>query len=751
MDNARKNFVAVFFKEWQLFLNKSDELHQSDKIIASREAPFDVPVKAGEIRVFAQTEDPMVGLVLTDVTSEDYLVVPISSFTVPATEQELLIGKRVYQLWNTITAPNTFVSKSWIVDTLSPEDVKDIARAVSAVLSRKALPPDLTKLTGLPIVKMNDPRLDYEKRFATKRLMETPVCQIQKPKRGIFSRILRPCCYGLAACFVFMLLSIVVLENITSDIGMREPRIYKNSLSQSYYRNVEPRIMARCVQADDDGYADGVEFDALANYCSYEPMEIGTERYSKCRESDFVEVKNQPLSTFGLDVDTASYAMMRRSVQEWKSLPSSDSVRLEEFVNYFHYNYPEPKDGAPIGVNCELAECPWNKSHRLLRVGVQAKRIAREKLPPSNLVFLLDCSGSMNFNGGFNIATQSMRMLVDELDKDDSVAIVTYASDTHVKLAATKMSDKSKILNVINSLRVGGGTYGSGGIQLAYEEAKKNFDRKANNRVIIVTDGDFNVGVSSTEELVRMIEKKRESGVFLSVIGVGSGNYQDAMMKKLANAGNGNYAYVDSLGEARKIMLTEFTGSMYTVAKDVKLQLEFNPSETSAYRLLGYEHRQLEDQDFNDDVKDSGEIGSGHSMTAFYELIPVGVSNELAKTDALKYQKTTVIESDEFMTMKLRYKEPYGDVSKLIEMPLKSAAISSGDNPSEDFRFASAVAELALLLEDSKYKGSASIKEIISRAKNAKGDDADGYRAEFVRLAVLIETYLKYQQDNPRY
>ena len=460
----------------------------------------------------------------------------------------------------------------------------------------------------------------------------------------------------------------------------------------------------------------------------------GRERYAEFHENEFVEVVREPLSTFGLDVDTASYTTMRRYLTELKRLPPKDSVRLEEYVNYFNYSYAEPTGGVPVAVDCELAECPWAKTHKLLRVGIQAKRIAKKKLPPSNLVFLLDVSGSMGWHGGFDMLKTSMHMLVDELRPQDTVAIVTYANGTEVRLPATSCRDKAKILSVIDALRCGGGTSGGEGLQLAYEEAKKNFSKKANNRVILMTDGDFNIGIRNTQELVRFIETKRKSGVFLTVLGVGNGNYQDGMMKRLANAGNGNYAFIDSILEAKKVLMTEFGGTMYTVAKDVKLQLEFNPAQAAAYRLLGYECRKLAAKDFNDDKKDAGEIGAGHTMTALYEIVPAGVAVPGGKVDALKYQKQTAVASKELLTVKLRYKDPNGSKSKLIETPVVAEAITGKDGPSEDYRFAAAVAECALVLEDSKFKGAASLKAVIKRAKGAKGADENGYRAEFIRL-----------------
>ena len=348
-------------------------------------------------------------------------------------------------------------------------------------------------------------------------------------------------------------------------------------------------------------------------------------------------------------------------------------------------------------------------------------------------MFLVDVSGSMSWHGGIEMAKKGLSMLVGELRDEDRVAIVTYANGTDVRLPSTPGSDKARILAVIDSLMAGGGTAGGAGIRLAYEEAKKNFDKTRNNRVVLVTDGDFNIGISSPKELEDFIAEKRASGVFLTVVGVGEGNYHDAAMKKLANAGNGNYAYVDSLLEAKKVFLTEFGGTLQTVAKDVKLQVEFNPAQVAAYRLLGYENRKLADKDFNDDRKDAGEIGSGHSMTAFYEIVPAGSGEEaVASVDPLKYQKTEGVESGDLFTVKLRWKAPDGDTSELAETPFAAAAAT--DSPSEDFRFASAVAEYALLLEDSKFKGDASFADVLERARAAKGADEEGWRAEFIRL-----------------
>lgn len=468
------------------------------------------------------------------------------------------------------------------------------------------------------------------------------------------------------------------------------------------------------------------------------------ERYAEFRENEFLDPKSTPLSTFSLDVDTSSYAMMRRSVADQKRLPPRTSVRIEEFVNYFHYDYPDPAEGAPVAATCETAPCPWDPKHELARVALQARRIDRDNIPPCNLTFLVDVSGSMSWNGGIEMVKKGLSMLVGELRDEDRVAIVTYASGTSVRLPATSGSDKARILGVIDSLMAGGSTAGSAGIQLAYDEAKKNFDAKRNNRVILVTDGDFNVGISSPKELEDFIAEKRGSGIFLTVLGVGSGNYQDATMKKLANAGNGNYAYIDSVLEAKKVFLTEFGGTLQTVAKDVKLQVEFNPARVAAYRLLGYENRKLADKDFNDDKKDAGEIGAGHSMTAFYEIVPAGAGEEpVASVDPLKYQKTEAVESKDLFTVKLRWKAPDADASVLAETVCPAPDPERRGEPSEDFRFASAVAEYALLLEDSKFKGEASYGAVLERARAAKGADAEGWRAEFIRLVEAAALYAR--------
>lgn len=466
----------------------------------------------------------------------------------------------------------------------------------------------------------------------------------------------------------------------------------------------------------------------------------GSERYAEFKENEFMETAVNPLSTFSIDVDTASYTMARRFLMDMKRLPARDSIRLEEFVNYFDYGYADPTGSVPVAVHCEMAGCPWKKMHRLLRVGVQAKRMDSGKLPPNNLTFLIDVSGSMNGENCLPLLVKSMKLMVDQMRDEDYVSIVTYANGVDVRLSPTSGRNKGRIHSVLDGLRAYGGTSGGEGLRVAYEEAKRNFRKDGNNRVILATDGDFNLGLQSDAELVRFIEQKRDDGIFLTVLGFGMGNYQDARMKKIADAGNGHYAYIDGLLEAKKVLMTEFAGTLFTVAKDVKIQIEFNPSHVQSYRLLGYESRLLKAKDFNDDKKDAGEMGAGHSVTALYEIVPPGAASDVPKTDALKYQKSVAVDSAEVLTVKLRYKDPKGEKSTLIEQPLTGEALTKAE-PSADFRFAASVAEVALLLRDSAMKGDASYDAAIERARKSKGEDLNGYRAEFIRLAEAAQLY----------
>ncbi|MBI4725833.1 von Willebrand factor type A domain-containing protein [candidate division TA06 bacterium] len=467
------------------------------------------------------------------------------------------------------------------------------------------------------------------------------------------------------------------------------------------------------------------------------PADFNTEEYSKIDENTFKQVKADPLSTFSIDVDPASYANMRRFLNSGQ-LPPKDAVRIEELINYFDYAYAQPDDGRPFAVHTEAAECPWNQGHRLVRIGLKGKEIALDKLPPTNLVFLLDVSGSMQDPAKLPLLKSAFKLLVNQLRPQDRVAIAVYASAEGLALPSTPGSDKKTILGVLDQLEAGGCTAGAAGIQLAYKTAKENFIKNGNNRVILATDGDFNVGVSSTSELIRMIEQKREEGIYLSVLGFGAGNLKDSRMEQLADKGNGNYAYIDNITEARKVLVSQMGGTLFTIAKDVKIQVEFNPARVKAYKLIGYENRLLNKEDFNDDKKDAGELGSGHTVTALYEIIPAGSQEEVPGVDPLKYQETKVSsaasKSPELMTVKLRYKLPAENESKLISKVIMDRNGEIAES-SEDFRFAAAVAEFGLLIRDSEFKGKSSYGQALALARGAKGQDKEGYRAEFIKLA----------------
>ena len=468
-------------------------------------------------------------------------------------------------------------------------------------------------------------------------------------------------------------------------------------------------------------------------------MCVNTEEYGSFQENGFKEVADAALSTFSIDVDAASYSNMRRFVNKGE-LPPVDAVRTEELVNYFSYDYPTGSD--PVKITMEAGTCPWNADHRLVRIGLKAKEIPTDNLPASNLVFLIDVSGSMWGANRLDLVKSSLKLLVNNLRDKDKVAIVTYSGSAGVKLESTSGSDKQKIREAIDELTAGGSTAGGAGIMLAYKIAKKNFISNGNNRIILCSDGDFNVGVSSAEGLEQLIERERKSGVFLTVLGYGMGNYKDKKIQVLAEKGNGNHAYIDNLQEANRVLVGEFGATLHTVAKDVKLQVEFNPAQVQAYRLVGYESRLLKDEDFNNDAKDAGDMGAGHTVTAFYEVIPVGGKNTYAgKVDELKYQKKEKVSvkptgSDELLTVKLRYKAPDKDVSRKIELPFVD---NKGNNVSSDFRFASAVAMFGQLLRDSDFKGEATYDKVISLAKQGLDHDDKGYRREFVRLVEAVK------------
>ena len=472
---------------------------------------------------------------------------------------------------------------------------------------------------------------------------------------------------------------------------------------------------------------------------------MNAEEYKEIAENNFKTVSESPLSTFSIDVDAASYSNMRRYINKGE-LPPADAIRTEELINYFSYDYPQPTGNDPVKITTEVGACPWNVKHRLVGIGLKAKEIPTDKLPVSNLVFLIDVSGSMYGPQRLGLVQSSLKLLVNNLRDEDRVAIVVYSGSAGEKLPSTSGSDKQKIREAIDELTAGGSTAGGAGIKLAYKIAKQNFVKGGNNRIILCTDGDFNVGVSSDEGLEKLIEQERKSGVFLTVLGYGMGNYKDSKMQVLAEKGNGNHAYIDNLQEANRVLVNEFGATMHTVAKDVKLQIEFNPSQVQAYRLIGYESRLLKDEDFNNDAKDAGEMGAGHTVTAFYEVVPAGIKSDFTgKVDDLKYQKTkpapaVTNNSKELLTVKLRYKAPDGNTSKKIEQPLID---DKKEKVSSDFRFASAVAMFGQLLRDSDFKGDATYDKVISLAKTSLDNDEKGYRREFIRLAETAEGLAK--------
>jgi len=461
-----------------------------------------------------------------------------------------------------------------------------------------------------------------------------------------------------------------------------------------------------------------------------------TEAYARIVENALLGVAENPLSTFSIDVDTASYANMRRFLNQG-SLPPPDVVRIEELLNYFSYDYAPPTDDKPFAVHYEVAACPWDGNHRLVRIGIKGKVIENDKRPASNLVFLIDVSGSMDDPAKLPLLKSGLRLLVDKLGENDRVAIVVYAGSSGLVLESTGGDHKESIVASIEQLQAGGSTNGGSGIELAYQQAVKHFIKGGTNRVILCTDGDFNVGVTNDGDLTRLIEDKAKSDVFLSVLGFGEGNLKDATMEKLADKGNGNYSYVDTINEARKVLVEQMSGTLVTIAKDVKIQIEFNPAQVAGYRLIGYENRMLAKEDFNDDKKDAGEIGAGHTVTALYEIVPAGKPVEAPKVDELKYQKSNRLSdaaaSGDLLTLKLRYKAPEGTQSTALEYPLKDSGADFG-KASADFKFASAVASFGMLLRHSNYKGTSTFDGVLEIAESSKGEDKAGYRTEFIEL-----------------
>ncbi|HTL68247.1 MAG TPA: VWA domain-containing protein, partial [Lacunisphaera sp.] len=478
-----------------------------------------------------------------------------------------------------------------------------------------------------------------------------------------------------------------------------------------------------------------------------------TEAYAYRRDNDYKRVKDEPLSTFSVDVDTASYANVRRFLTNGER-PPADAVRVEELVNYFPYDYEAPADPSPFAAHLEVASAPWAPSHRLVRIGLKGRDVALAARPPANLVFLLDVSGSMDEPNKLPLVKQSLRLLVDKLRPDDRVAIAVYAGASGLALPSTPAAHKAEILDAIERLNAAGSTNGTMGIQLAYDIAKANFIAGGVNRVILATDGDFNVGVTSEGDLVRLVQEKAKSGVFLTVLGFGMGNIKDATLELLADKGNGNYAYIDTLAEAKKSLVEQAGGTLMTIAKDVKIQVEFNPAVVQGYRLIGYENRLLAKEDFANDQVDAGEVGAGHTVTALYEVVPVGVPmpENVPDVDALKYQAVNQPVADsrkekagttgEMLTVKVRYKEPADETSKLLEFPLHDTGKTFAQ-ASVDFKFATAVAAFGMVLRESQYRGTATLDNVADWARQGLGSDAGGYRNEFVSLVTRAQQLVR--------
>ena len=476
----------------------------------------------------------------------------------------------------------------------------------------------------------------------------------------------------------------------------------------------------------------------LADSAAFGYQDVYREQYQKIESSPVQAVAQQPVSTFSIDVDTGAYANVRRFLNDG-SLPPKDAVRLEELVNYFPYAYPTPEGDVPFSVATELATTPWNPETRLLRVAIKAADLSAAELPPANLVFLVDVSGSMDRREGLPMVQSTLKLLVDQLRPQDRVALVTYAGNASVVLESTAGSDKAKIRTAIDQLTAGGSTAGESGIQLAYQEAQKGLLKGGINRILLATDGDFNVGISDFETLKQLAADKRKTGVSLTTLGFGTDNYNEQLMEQLADAGDGNYAYIDNLREARKVLVDQLSSTLAVVAKDVKIQVEFNPAEVSEYRLLGYENRALKREDFSNDKVDAGEIGAGHTVTALYEVVPVGAKGWL---EPLRYAQANEKpgKAGEIAWLRLRYKAPEGGASQLVERPIGKGQATPINQASEDLRFAAAVAAFAQQLGDAKYTGDFSLADSARLARGAKGEDPFGLRGEFVQLVELAQS-----------
>ena len=480
-------------------------------------------------------------------------------------------------------------------------------------------------------------------------------------------------------------------------------------------------------------YIDGVQ---VRGQLIPEPLNPSREDYTLIQENAFLNAGESPLSTFSIDVDRASYSNLRRFINQ-NQMPPIDAIRIEEMINYFNYEYAQPEGQDAFGVHTEYADCPWNKKNKLLHIGIQGREVSMDKIPAANLVFLVDVSGSMNAQNKLPLVKQSLLLLIDRLKPTDRIALVTYAGTSQLRLPPTMIAQKAAIKSAIQGLSSGGSTAGESGIKLAYNTARQYFIKDGNNRIILATDGDFNVGVSSNSELERIIEKERENGIFLSVLGYGTGNYQDSKMQMLANKGNGNHAYIDQIKEAEKVLVKEMAGTLLTIAKDMKIQIEFNPETVSSYRLIGYENRMLATEDFNDDKKDAGELGSGHTVTAIYEITPnKGRNKTKKKVDALKYQNIGLTNNrygDELATIKLRYKKPQGKKSILIAHSINNESVE-WEASSTNLKWASAIAQFGMTIRGSQHLKKYDYNKVLALAESGLGSDDNGYRDEAIQL-----------------
>jgi Ca-activated chloride channel family protein len=480
-----------------------------------------------------------------------------------------------------------------------------------------------------------------------------------------------------------------------------------------------------------------------ANEISLFQPDFNTEEYSRIKENDFFETLKDPMSTFGADVDAASYSNFRRFVQ-MGNIPHADVIRTEEMVNYFDYDYKEPTGKDPLSINIEYGETPWNKKSNLVHIGLKGKVLKKEQQLQNNLVFLIDVSGSMSDENKLPLLKRSFKLLVESLADDDYVSMVVYAGNAGLVLPPTKAKKKDVIMDALDKLNAGGSTAGGAGIELAYKTALENFNPQGNNRVILATDGDFNVGISNTGELVKFVEEKKNQGIFLTILGFGMYNYKDDRLQQLADKGNGKHFYIDNIMEAKKVLVNELTSTIYRIAKDTKIQVEFNPAQIAKYRLIGYENRLLENKDFEDNTKDAGEVGSGHTVTAIYEVIPAN-RDSLLKVNKTKYMESSItkeaLNSDEILTVRIRYKESDGEKSKEFSQTLKSQPLPL-NKTSDNFRFSAAIVELSNILRDSAFKGTSNMENVIKQAKGAKGQDENGYRAEFIDLCERVKIML---------